>query len=207
MSRRLPILPALLALFVLVAIQGRSMADYIDPWGLPSGSATLPLLTQTEIASSNDVQGFDFAAGAVIDTTNYSELVLEGVVDLLFVELVPGESQHFLRAPEDQDYFDRSLIYRFEDGRTIDQIAGTRDEDGLSVPWERFGAVEADFTYVLLQIQTGASPETTAVKLGVTAVDGESVSFDWVWQPNGSDAFIPSPVTTSTLSTVKALYR
>ena len=45
------------------------------------------------------------------------------------------------------------------------------------------------------------------MKLQVTAIDDGSLSFDWTWQPNGSDYFVPTPARESSLSAIKSLYR
>ena len=92
----------LLALIALAGpLAGRAAADYLDPWGLPSGTATLRLATQDSIVAGGHVQGIDFATGSIDSLNTYLAAVLAGAVDLLFVELVPGESAHWLRAPED----------------------------------------------------------------------------------------------------------
>ena len=196
---------ASLAAGLALLLAGAASAQYEDPWGLPSGSATLQLATQAEIATGA-VQAFDFALGGADVYGNYGQVVSLGIADLLFVELVEGEASHWFRAPEDLNFFDRELIFALEDSLDIGEIVGLRDEQGAEPAWERFAAVEPGFAYLLLQIQAGASPETTAVKLEITAVGAESVEFDWSWQPNGSDNFVPTPVSRSSLGAVKAIY-
>lgn len=178
-----------------------SLDDYTDPWGLPSGSGSLALATQDSIASGADIEGFDFATGTVVDTSGYMGILAAGVVDLLFFELASDPEHLYFRAPEDEDAFDRYLIASLGDTVGIDEIASM-----AGVELERFVTVEAGFIYVLLQIQADAAVETTAVKLEVTSLSETSVSFNWVWQPNGSLEFIPTAVEETSLSRLKALF-
>jgi hypothetical protein len=69
------------------------------------------------------VQGIDFATGDIDSLSTYLGAVLAGAVDLLFVELVPGEGVHWLRAPEDPVYLlDRPFLADLGE-RPLSQVA------------------------------------------------------------------------------------
>ncbi len=196
------------ALLIACLILGApaAQADYIDPWGLPSGSATLQLALQDSILSGAPVQALDFTSGSVESLLTYLEIVDAGVADLLFVELEVGEAEHWLRAPEDPLYqLDRYLIAGLGP-MALEDVENMLDAEGEPLILERFGlAVQGD-AFVMLQIDAAAQPETTAVKLVVTELSDSTVSFDWVWQPNGERSFVPTSTEGSSLSAVKALY-
>lgn len=198
-------LSVLLSILVLVLGGGLRIAgsqdDYTDPWGLPSGTGTLSLATQDDITTGAAIEGFDFATGAVVDTPSYMEILAAGEVDLLFFELASDPERHYFRAPEDADAFDRYLVASLIDTIGIDEIASM-----AGIELDRFMAVEEGFAYVLLQIQANAAVETTAVKFEVTSLSDSSVSFNWVWQPNGSRHFIPTASEESSVSGLKALF-
>lgn len=192
-----------LLLILLAAVAG---ADYVDPWGLPSGSATLELALQDSILFAAPVQAFDFSLGEVESLSTYAELVAAGVADLVFVELESGEPEHWLRAPEDPQYqLDRHLIVGLGPV-ALDEIDDMLDAEGLPLVLERFVLAAPGEAYLMLQIDADAQPETTAVKLAVTALSDSTVSFDWVWQPNGERLFVPTSTEARSLSAVKALY-
>ncbi|MBM4117710.1 hypothetical protein FJ251_08190 [bacterium] len=197
-----PALPLLAAL----AVAASARADYVDPWGLPSGSASLRLATQDSIQSGGRVQAIDFATGAVDSLASYLALVLGGVADLLFVELVPGESAHWLRAPEDPVYQNDQPLLVDLGVLPLAAVADMLDDAGDPLPLASFAAAAAGHAYALLQVQRGAEPETTAVKLAITALGDSLVAFDWAWQPNGSREFIPTPAATTSLGALKARY-
>ncbi len=192
-------------LAVLVCLLGGAAtlrADYVDPWGLPSGSASLKLATQEAIALGDTVQGFDFATGSVDSSGSYAEIIAGGTVDLVFFELDPDSTRPFFRSPEDIHSFDRYLVVGFEDSLALEEIVHMEGVELI-----RFAPVEDGFAFVLLQIQQHQTPETTAVKLEVTSLGDSTVAFDWVWQPNGSRQFIPTAAGECSLSELKALYR
>lgn len=190
-----------LALLLLLAAPPAA-ADYADPWGLPSGSATLALARIDSILAGAPVQGFDFTTGQVDSLSAYATQVAAGATDLIFVELAADESEHWLRGLEDPLYeLDRDLIDDLGDLPLADVIA-MAPLDSL----ERFVPALLDHAYGLLQIDAEAAPESTAVKLRVTALTDSTVSFDWVWQPNGEDSFQPSAVSARSLGAIKALY-
>jgi len=160
-------------------------AEYVDPYGLPSGSAELALATQAAILSGASVEGYDFAGPELIEAP-YVDQVAAGLVDLLFVELSAENDTLYLRAPEGADQFDRFFI---ADLGPVDlaEVDSMEDVELTShVP-----ATLGD-TYVLLQFRENAQPEITAVKFRVTGLEAASVHFDWAWQPNGSLYFVPS---------------
>jgi hypothetical protein len=162
-------------------------ADYVDPYGLPSGSRTMYLATQEAIVSGESIEAFDFANDEVIFAA-YAEQVSAGLADLVFFELHPDSLFQYLRAPEGSDGFDRALIAQLgavelEDVSNIEDV-----EFAVTLP-----AVNGD-TYVILQIQLGELPEITAVKFRITVLDETQVSFDWVLQPSGSLYFEPSSI-------------
>ncbi|MCB1164153.1 MAG: hypothetical protein R3C71_08410 [Candidatus Krumholzibacteriia bacterium] len=196
---------ALLALGCL-ALATAVRADHVDPWGLPSGSAALRLATQDSIQTNGLVQGMDFAAGQVDSLSGYLDLVMAGLADLVYVELEAGETEHWLRAPEDPGtLFDRVLIADLGE-RGIDTVADMLDELGAPVALERFAIAAPGHSYALLQVQAGAAIETTAVKIEVTALADSLVSFDWAWQPNGTRTFIPTASEPTSFGAVKARY-
>ncbi len=193
---------ALLAL----AATGAPRADYLDPWGLPSGTATLRLATQDSITGGGRIQGIDFATGSVDSLRDYLGLVRAGAADLLFVELAPGEPAHWLRAPEDPLYLlDQPLIADLGQ-RPLGEVADMLDEEGAPLPLVSFATAALGHAYALLQVQAGAAPETTAVKFAVTALDAASLTLDWAWQPNGTREFIPVAGAKTSLGAIKALY-
>ena len=197
---------AALASSLLIAATRPAAADYLDPWGLPSGTATLRLATQDSIVGGGRVQSIDFATGGVDSLSSYLGTVLAGAADLLFVELAPSEPAHWLRAPEDPVYLlDRPLIADLGQ-RALGEVADMRGEDGAPLPLLSFATATLGHAYALLQVQAGAAPETTAVKFAVTALDAASLSIDWAWQPNGSREFVPVASAATSLGTIKALY-
>jgi len=201
---------AVTLLIALAALAGpltrRAAADYFDPWGLPSGTATLRLATQDNIVGGGRVQSIDFATGNVDSLNSYLAGVLAGAADLLFVELVPGESPHWLRAPEDPLYLlDQPFLADLGE-RPLGGVVDMLDEQGEPVPLVSFAPAVLGHAYALLQVQAGADPETTAVKFEVTALADSTLSFDWAWQPNGSREFIPTAGAAASLSAIKALY-
>jgi len=202
--RRALVAQLLLLAALLSAAPGR--ADYLDPWGLPSGSATLRLATQDSIQADGRVQAFDFATGAVDSLSDYLGLVLGGVADLLFVELVPGEAAHWLRAPEDPIYQSDQPLLADAGALPLEAIANLLDAEGDPLPLASFATATAGHAYALLQVQRGAEPETTAVKLAITALGDSLISFDWVWQPNGSREFVPTSAASGSLGAIKAHY-
>ena len=197
----------LLALTLLaLAAAGSARADYLDPWGLPSGTATLRLATQDSIVGGGRVQGIDFATGSIDSLSTYLEAVLAGALDLLFVELVPGEATHWLRAPEDPIYLlDRPFIADLGE-RPLGAVADMLDDEGAPVPLLSFATATLGHAYALLQVQAGATPETTAVKFALTALADSTLSFDWAWQPNGTREFIPVGTASTSFGAVKAHY-
>jgi hypothetical protein len=198
---------ALVALALLaLATPGAARADYLDPWGLPSGTATLRLATQDSIVGGGRVQGIDFATGSIDSLSTYLGAVLAGAADLLFVELVPGEAAHWLRAPEDPLYLlDQPFIADLGE-RPLGAVADMLDDEGDPVPLVSFATAVLGHAYALLQVQAGAVPETTAVKFAVTALADSALSFDWAWQPNGTREFIPTSSRASSLGAIKVLY-
>jgi len=192
---------SLLLAALIVPGSAFTQGGYSDPWGLPSGSATLKLATQAAIAAGAAVQGFDFATGSVDSTHSYMELIQAGTVDLVFFELHPDSSRAYFRAPEDANLFDRYLIASLAD--SVD-LAGITHMQGVWL--DRFAPVQEGWAYVMLQEQAGSEPAESAVKLEVSALADSSVSFDWVWQPNGSLVFVPSSTETRSLSALKALF-
>ena len=181
-------------------------ADYLDPWGLPSGSATLRLATQDSIQAGGRVQAFDFATGTVDSLASYLELVLGGAADLLFVELVPGEGAHWLRAPEDPLYQSDQPLLADLGAQPLAAVADLLDPEGDPLLLTSFVEATAGHAYALLQVQRGAEPETTAVKLAITTLGDSLISFDWVWQPNGSREFIPTAAARGNFGAIKARY-
>ncbi len=195
---------AILAALLLTA--PAALADYIDPWGLPSGSATLRIATQELILAGENVESFDFTTGTLLDDHSYLDLVAAGVADLLFVELVPGETDHWLRAPEDPVHLlDRPLIADVGE-EPLETVTDLLDDEGAPLELLPFAAAAEGHAYVMLQIDAAAAIETTAVKLAVTALSDSTVSFDWAWQPNGEWEFVPVSTEASSLSAIKALY-
>lgn len=186
------LLPALL-------LPALAAADYIDPWGLPSGSGALALATQDAIQGGDPVEGYDFAAGEVLEAS-YVEQVAAGLADLLFVELDAEDPVRYLRAPEGEDGFDRAFIARLG----AMELAEVQSMEGLEL--ETHVEAAAGECYVLLQRREGEDPETTAVKFRLSALDGTTASFDWVWQPNGSLHFVPSAAAPASFSRLKTLW-
>lgn len=173
------------------------VADYVDPYGLPSGSASLALATQSAIQSGEPVEAYDFAAPELLEAA-YLDQVNAGIADLVFFELEPEGEIQYLRPFEGADGFDRLLIASLG-SVDLAEIAGMEDvELGSHVE-----AVPGD-SYVLLQIREGFEPETTAVKFRVTATDGAALSFDWAWQPNGSLYFVPSAAEVTSFGELKS---
>ncbi len=171
-------------------------ADYIDPYGLPSGSASLNLATQAAIASGESVEAFDFTDAEMI-LAPYMDHMSTGLADLVFFELHPDSIFHYFRAPEGGDGFDRALIAELG---PVDLEDLTRIEDvefAVTAP-----VVDGD-TYVMLQIQAEALPETTAVKFRVTLLGDTQTDFDWVLQPSGSLYFVPSASETMDFGELK----
>lgn len=200
--------PLVLAAGCLLALAaaGAPRADYLDPWGLPSGTVTLRLATQDSITGGGKIHGFDVAAGSVDSLSDYLGLVEAGAVDLLFVELAEGEAAHWLRAPEDPLYLlDRPLIADLGE-QPLATIADLLDETGDPVALASFVPAVLGHAYGLLQVQAGAAPETTAVKFAVTALDAAALTIDWAWQPNGTREFIPTRSAASSWGAIKALY-
>jgi hypothetical protein len=178
----------------------------MDPWGLPSGSATLRLATQDSIIFGAPVQAFDFSSGNVESLLTYSEIVAAGVADLVFVELESGEAEHWLRTPEDPLHqLDRHLLAGLGPV-ALEDVTDMLDPEGEPLPLVRFVLAAPGEAYVMLQIDNAAQPETTAVKLAVTALSDSTMSFDWVWQPNGEREFVPTSTETRSFSAVKSLY-
>lgn len=195
---------ATLAILLLLATAVR--ADYVDPWGLPSGSATLSIATQELILSGEPVEAFDFTGGALMNELGYLDLVAEGVADLLFVELVVGEQEHWLRAPEDPVHvLDRLLIADVGE-ETLESVTDMLDDEGQPRELLAMTTASEGHAYVMLQIDAAAAIETTAVKLAVTALSDTTVTFDWAWQPNGEREFVPVSTEASSLSAIKALF-
>jgi hypothetical protein len=193
-------------LFFTLAAPTLARADYLDPWGLPSGTATLRLATQDSIVGGGRVQGIDFATGTVDSLSDYLALVEAGLVDLLVVELVPGESAHWLRAPEDPVYLLDQRFLADLGERPLDEVADMLDEGGAPLPLVSFATPSLGHAYALLQVQLGAAPETTAVKFAVTALADSALTIDWAWQPNGTREFIPVSSPAASLGAIKALY-
>jgi hypothetical protein len=183
-------------LLLLLLIPIIAVADYVDPYGLPSGSSSLILATQDNIGGGNDIEAFDFAT-AEIRYEPYIEHVSGGLSDLIFFELESGSAELYLRAPEGSDGFDRSIIGHLGP-LALDEIQHMDDVE-LSVTAL---AVDGD-AYVLLQIQAEAQPETTAVKFRLTNLNAGQIHFDWAWQPNGSRYFMPSPAEVMDFGTLK----
>jgi hypothetical protein len=200
-----PLALAALVLFTLAA-PTHARADYLDPWGLPSGTATLRLATQDSIVGGGRVQGIDFATGSIDSLSDYLALVEAGLVDLLLVELVSGESVHWLRAPEDPVYLLDQPFLADLGVRPLSQVADMLDEDGDPVPLVSFATPSLGHAYALLQVQLGAVPETTAVKFAVTALGDSTLTFDWAWQPNGTRDFVPVGSADTSVGAIKALY-
>jgi len=190
------------ALALLLGLAGpATRADYEDPGGLPSGTATLKLATPSAIADSAAIHGLDVATGTVDSTRHYLDLVAAGEADLLLVELA-GREGAWLRAPEDALLFDRDLIDSLGPDVALGDIAGMADAELAAFAGACDGCV-----YVMLQIQVGADPETTAVKFAVTSLGDSTATLDWVWQPNGTLDFIASATARRSFGSVKALYR
>ncbi len=187
------------ALLILLLLPALALADYVDPYGLPSGSSSLALATQENIASGNDIEAFDFATAEVL-SDSYIEHVSSGLGDLIFFELDSGSTEHYLRAPEGIDGFDRSIIGHLGP-LSLDEIQHMDDVE-LSVTAL---AVDGD-AYVLLQIQVEAEPETTAVKFRLTSLSAGQIQFDWAWQPNGSRYFMPSPAESMDFGELKQIW-
>lgn len=191
-----------LALAMLLGLAGpASRADYQDPGGLPSGTATLKLATQDAIADSAAIHALDVATGTVDSTRHYLDLVAAGEADLLLVELA-GQDGAWLRAPEDALLFDRDLVDSLGPDVALADVAGM-DDAGLTA----FAGACEGCAYVMLQIQAGADPETTAVKFAVVALGDSTATVDWVWQPNGTFDFIATATARRSFGAVKALYR
>ncbi len=187
------------ALLLLLLLPALAAADYVDPYGLPSGSASLALASQADIAGGANVEAFDFAAAQVLDAP-YQDHVGEGLADLLFYELHPDSADHYLRAPEGDDGFDRALIAHLGP-LDLTEIHHMEDADlSVTVP-----AVDGD-AYVMVQIRAEAQPETTAVKFRLTNLSETQADFDWAWQPNGSDYFVPSASEAMSFGRLKALW-
>lgn len=199
-------LVALLLLPAALAGAATARADYLDPWGLPSGSATLRLATQDSIQSGGRVQAIDFATGTVDSLASYLALVLGGVADLLFVELVPGEGTHWLRAPEDPLHQSDQPLLADLGALPLDAVTDMLDGEGDPLALTSFAAATAGHAYALLQVQRGAEPETTAVKLAITALGDSLVAFDWAWQPNGGREFVPTSAARGSLGALKSRY-
>lgn len=200
---------ALVALLLLLAAlfsAASARADYLDPWGLPSGSATLRLATQDSIQSGGRVQAFDFATGTVDSLASYLALVLGGAADLLFAELVPSEGAHWLRPPEDPLYQNDQPLLADLGALPLDAVTDMLDAEGDPLALTSFAQATAGHAYALLQVQRGAEPETTAVKLAITALGDSLVTFDWAWQPNGSREFVPTTAGHSSVGAIKARY-
>jgi hypothetical protein len=187
---------ALLA--VAAATAALAPADYLDPYGLPSGTATLKLIEQADIPAGLPVQGFDFASGTVDSLHSYDELTAAGEADLVFLAWA-GDT--LLRAPEDTEGFDRALIADLGDTVALAQIAHME-----GVPLAVLVSAVLDHAYALLQIQTDAPIETTAVKLAVIARGDSTITFDWTWQPNGELRFVPVATDARSLGAIKRLY-
>ena len=181
---------------ILLLLAPVAAADYQDPYGLPSGSASLALATQDSIQDGGLVEGFDFAEGVVI-TGTYVELVEGGEADLIFFDLDDEIEGFQLRAPEGTDLFDRALIDSIGEV-DLESVTGM---DGLELSVHKEAG--EDCTYVLLQIREGAEPETTAVKFRITLLEDDRLELDWAWQPNGSMNFTPSAVGLRSLGEVK----
>jgi hypothetical protein len=191
-----------LALALLLGLAGpATRAGYEDPGGLPSGTATLKVATPAAIADSAFIHALDVATGTVDSTRHYLDLVAAGEADLLLVELV-GQSGFWFRAPEDVFLFDRDLIDSLGPDVALADIA---DMEGAELA--AFARACAGCAYVLLQIQTDADPETTAVKFAVTSLGDSTATLDWVWQPNGTRDFIATAAARRSIGAVKALYR
>jgi len=176
-----------------------AIGDYVDPYGLPSGSASLILATQDDIGDGADVEAFDFASAEVISDT-YIDHVNTGIGDLIFFELEFGSADSYLRAPEGTDGFDRSFIAHLGP-LDLDEIQHMEDVE-LSVTAL---AVDGD-AYVLLQVQAEAQPETTSVKFRLSNLSAGQIQFDWAWQPNGSPYFIPSPAESMDFGELKQIW-
>ena len=201
--RALAILAAAYLALCLAIIAAFALTEYVDPWGLPSGTATLKLASQQAIGSGAKVHGFDFASGAVDSLHSYLEIVALGEIDLIFFELHPDSSRYFLRAPEDSDEFDRDLIVSLADSLDLEAMASMPD----SLLLTRFVPAQEGHAYLLLQIRAGAAVETTAVKFELSALADSSATFNWVWQPNGSREFIPTATREQSLSAIKRVFR
>ena len=181
---------------ILLMLATAAAADHQDPYGLPSGSASLALATQDSIQGGGIVEGFDFYGSAVL-TGTYAELVEGGEVDLIFFDLDPGSEGFQLRGPEGRDFFDRELLSSL--GVAVLDTMSSMESDTLYVHRE---ACEG-CGYYLLQIREGADPEATAVKFRITHLGVDDIELDWAWQPNGSMEFAPSPVAERSLGEVK----
>jgi len=191
---------------ILLLLAASAAADYQDPFGLPSGSATLGLATQDSIQNNGEVEGLDVATGEVL-AGSYLDLVQEGEVDLVFFDLDPESPGLQLRALEGDDYFDRLLIFSFADSLgTTAPLESVTGAEGEGVEWAVHEEALEGCCYLLLQLQEGAEPEVTAVKFRITLLEDESLELDWVWQPNGSMDFVPSAALESSLGSVKLLY-
>ncbi|MDP6418758.1 MAG: hypothetical protein QF492_01080 [Candidatus Krumholzibacteria bacterium] len=183
----------------LLLIALAASADYVDPWGLPSGSDSLEVATLDSIQNGSTVEGFDFFTGTSRNAP-YLDFIFGKEVDLLPVELAPGSV--YLRAPEGEDFYDRALIARADAGFTdLESVASMED-----VELGALAEAEEDGIYLLLQIREGESPESTAVKFQVKSLDENTLVFDWVFQPNGTMDFIPSSLRSGSFSEIKALY-
>ncbi|MBC8367452.1 hypothetical protein H8E52_08580 [bacterium] len=186
-------------LLLLMLIPALAAADYVDPYGLPSGSASLALATQEDIGGGFSVEAFDFATAEVLSDA-YIDHVSRGIGDLIFFELEFGSADSYLRAPEGTDGFDRSLIGHLGP-LDLGEIQHMVDVE-LSVTAL---AVEGD-AYVLLQIQAEALPETTAVKFRLSNLSADQIQFDWAWQPNSSRYFEPSPAESMDFGELKRIW-
>ena len=128
------------------------------------------------------------------------------MADLLFVELVVGEQEHWLRAPEDPVHvLDRLLIADVGE-ETLESVTDMLDDEGQPRELLAMTTASEGHAYVMLQIDAAAAIETTAVKLAVTALSDTTVTFDWAWQPNGEREFVPVSTEASSLSAIKALF-
>ncbi len=187
---------AFMLLLLLPILAG---ADYVDPYGLPSGSASLVLASQADIAGGANVEAFDFAEAQVLDAP-YQDHVSGGLADLVFFELHPDSADHYLRAPEGDDGFDRLLLAHLGPLELTEVHHMEDAELQVTVP-----AVDGD-AYVMFQIQAEAQPETTAVKFRLTYLSEVRADFDWAWQPNGSLHFVPSASEAMDFGNLKTLW-
>lgn len=197
---------ASLALLLLCGLAAPSTAQYIDPWGLPSGSAEMALVYQDSIDTGAAVDGFDFAGGEVIADQDYDEISEGGIVDLVYLEITPGEDAHYLGAPDGGENFDRLTMYALGPDLELDEVENCYDESGVLLEMSSFVLAEAGGVYLCLQVD--AAGDTTVAKFKLTTLEDDVIAFDWVWQPNGSFFFIPPPPATETSSfgRIKSLY-